>query len=56
MAGEQVVIARDGVPVVELIPHAAMTEPRRGGQWAGKAWISPNFDDPMPEVEDLFHG
>ncbi len=50
--GEKVVIARAGVPVAEIVPHRA--EPRRGGQWAGNGWISPDFDDPMPEIEELF--
>ena len=52
--GERVVIARNGVPVVELVPHAAAEGVRRGGQWNGKARISDDFDAPMPEVEELF--
>ena len=30
-AGERVVIARNGVPVAELVPHVGNAEPRRGG-------------------------
>ncbi len=52
--GEKVVIARAGVPVAELVPHHVSLEPRRGGQWGGKARIPSNFDDPWPEIEDLF--
>ena len=52
--GERVVIARDGVPVAELIAHVSEVTPRRGGQWAGQAYISEDFDDPMPEIEELF--
>ena len=50
-AGEKVVVARNGTPVVELVP-AAKAGTRKGGIWGGKAWISPDFDDPLPEFED----
>jgi prevent-host-death family protein len=52
--GERVVIARDGVPVAELVAHVSRATPRRGGQWAGQVYVSDDFDDPMPEIEDLF--
>ena len=52
--GERVVIARAGVPVAELVPVAPAAPARRGGQWKGKASISPDFDAPMPELEELF--
>ncbi len=52
--GERVVIARGGVPVAELVPHAPAQLKRRGGQWQGKARIDANFDAPMPELEELF--
>ena len=53
--GEKVVLARNGTPVVEMVPAKAPTK-RRGGQLKGKAWISPDFDAPMPELEKLFYG
>jgi len=52
--GEQVVIARGGVPVAELVPHRGVVGTRRGGQWKGKARIATDFDAPMPELEELF--
>ncbi len=52
--GERVVIARDGVPVAELVRHVPSTGTRCGGQWKGKARIAPDFDAPMPEVEKIF--
>ena len=52
--GERVVIARAGVPVVEIVPTKPTHLERRGGQWAGKADISAEFDTPMPEIEELF--
>jgi prevent-host-death family protein len=52
--GERVVIARDGIPVVELVPLAPAQNRRPGGQWKGKAQIASDFDAPMPELEELF--
>lgn len=40
LAGEDVVIARSGKPVVRLVPLAAAVGPRRGGFLRGKAIIS----------------
>jgi prevent-host-death family protein len=53
--GERVVLARNGTPVAELVP-AVSPEKRKGGIWKGKAWISPDFDAPVPEFEKLFYG
>jgi prevent-host-death family protein len=50
--GERVVIARAGVPVAEIVK--VRPNKREGGQWKGKAWISDDFDAPMPEIEELF--
>jgi antitoxin (DNA-binding transcriptional repressor) of toxin-antitoxin stability system len=52
--GERVVIARDGVPVAEIVPHIAQLPRRQGGQLRGQMWISDDFDAPMPEIEELF--
>jgi antitoxin (DNA-binding transcriptional repressor) of toxin-antitoxin stability system len=49
--GERVVIARNGEPVAELIPHITTSGKRKGGIWKGKVWMSPGFDDPLPEFE-----
>lgn len=54
-AGEKVVLARNGSPVVELVP-AARPKRRKGGVWKGRAYIAPDFDAPMPELEKLFYG
>jgi prevent-host-death family protein len=50
--GERVIIARNGTPVAELIAYAEQTGQRKGGIWEGKMWISPDFDDPLPEFEE----
>jgi prevent-host-death family protein len=55
LAGERVVLARNGVPVVDLVPHDR-PERREGGQLRGRFWISEDFDAPMPELEKLIYG
>jgi len=52
--GERVLIARNGEPVAELVRVAPKRGKRKGGQLEGKVWISPDFDAPSPEIEELF--
>jgi prevent-host-death family protein len=52
--GQEVIIARSGIPMVDLVPHRKIPRRRTGGQWAGRARIADDFDDPMPEIEKLF--
>ncbi len=56
LAGEEVQIARAGEPLVRLVPIQLDTQPRQGGQLAGKIWIADDFDAPDPEIETLFAG
>jgi prevent-host-death family protein len=56
LAGEEVVIARAGTPIVRLTPVEAPKRERRLGLDQGKIWIADDFDEPMPELEALFHG
>ncbi|HEY0780865.1 MAG TPA: type II toxin-antitoxin system prevent-host-death family antitoxin [Thermoanaerobaculia bacterium] len=55
LAGEEVVIAREGVPLVRLEPLAA-PKPRVFGKDAGKVVLSEDFNDPLPDLEALFYG
>lgn len=56
-AGEEVVIARAGRPVVRLVPLAQQGQRRKLGQLAGKISIPDDFDAPMPdEWLALFEG
>lgn len=51
-AGEDVVIARSGKPVVRLVPVKSLAKKRpdrRPGFLKGKIWIGPDFEDPLPE-------
>ncbi|MFW5740892.1 MAG: type II toxin-antitoxin system Phd/YefM family antitoxin [Myxococcota bacterium] len=51
LAGEDVVIARAGVPVVRLVPVVARGK-RKLGQWAGRVEMADDFDAPLGD-EDL---
>jgi prevent-host-death family protein len=49
--GDEVVIARSGVPVARLVPIAQQDElgPRPMGFLKGQIWMSEDFDDPLPD-------
>lgn len=48
LAGEEVIIARAGVPVVRLVP--VVRKGRRVlGQWKGMVRMSADFDAPLPD-------
>lgn len=46
--GAEVTIARAGRPVARLVPAAPPVK-RELGLERGRIWISPDFDDPMPD-------
>jgi prevent-host-death family protein len=52
LAGEEVVIARHGEPLVKLVPITKELKPRIPGRSKGKIWIAPDCFEPMSE-EDL---
>ncbi len=55
-AGEDIVIARAGKPVVRLVP-VGRELPGIIGLLKGKYTLSDKFDDPLPdELLDLFEG
>jgi prevent-host-death family protein len=51
LAGEDVIIARAGVPVVRLVPLARQGK-RKLGQWAGRVRMAEDFDAPLSD-DDL---
>jgi|HubBroStandDraft_4_1064222.scaffolds.fasta_scaffold301166_3 prevent-host-death family protein len=51
LAGEEVVIARNGEPLVKLVPVLKERKARVPGRWKGKIWIAPDCFDPMSEEE-----
>lgn len=54
--GEEVLIARNGKPVVRLVAYEPAKEPRKFGILEGKIWIADDFDAPCPEIDGLFYG
>lgn len=51
--GEQIIIAKAGKPIAIMSPYQDPPTKRIPGKDAGKVIIAPNFDDPLPEFEDL---
>lgn len=51
LAGEEVVIARDGVPLVRLVP-VADSEPRPLLGLMKEIWIADDFDAPLDDFAD----
>ena len=47
--GEEVVIARDGQPVVRIVPVEPPKGKRRLGFLAGKIRMGDDFNDPLPD-------
>jgi len=56
VAGDEVVIARNGRPLARLVPVAAANIHRRRGAWKGKGQIAPDFDATPDDVIELFYG
>jgi len=54
-AGEEVTIARAGVPVAKLIAAGSQSKSRPMGMDQGKIWIAEDFDAPDPALEGLFY-
>ena len=54
LAGEDVVIARNGEPLVRLVPVPKERKPRVPGRGRGKIWIGPDFEFTDAEIEELF--
>ena len=49
LKGEEIVIAKSGVPLVKLTPYEKKAVSRKGGQLKGILIIEDNFDDPLPD-------
>lgn len=52
LAGEEVIIAKAGKPLVQLKP--ILSQKRRLGGWEGKIKVAEDFDNCSAEVESLF--
>ena len=57
LAGDEVTIARAGVPAVVLSPAPPLEKHKRPrGVLDGQIWIAPDCWDDDPEIEALFDG
>jgi prevent-host-death family protein len=58
VAGEEIVIAKAGKPLVKLVPVDGGPRPRRKlGNAEGEFTVPDDFDDPLPdEILALFYG
>jgi prevent-host-death family protein len=48
-AGEEITIARAGVPVARLVPIEPKMAKRKLGIDRGRIWIADDFDAPLPD-------
>jgi prevent-host-death family protein len=56
-AGEEVIIARAGKPVVRMVAYQEATPPKRvPGAWKGKVKISRDFDELPESIAAAFRG
>ena len=53
--GEEIIIAKNNLPLVELVVHKPKGK-RTLGLFAGKVLIPENFTDSDPEIEAMFYG
>jgi len=53
--GEEVVIAKAGTPVAKLVPLNKKPKKRIFGSAKGEFTVPDGFDQPDPEIEDLFY-
>jgi prevent-host-death family protein len=47
-AGEEIIIAKNGVPLARLVPLEAYPVRRTPGGWEGGVRIADDFDAPLP--------
>ena len=53
--GEEITIARAGVPVAKLVAVGPPGQARPMGMDRGKIWMADDFDTLPPEIEALFY-
>lgn len=57
LAGEEIIIAKAGKPLVKLIPYQENKQPRMPGGWEGQVIMGEDFDDELPvNLLKLFKG
>src|SRR5947209_17620091 len=46
--GEEITLAKDGVPAVRLVPVQSAKKERKLGMYRDQIWIADDFDAPLP--------
>ena len=54
LAGDYDVFARNGEPLVKLVPIPKERKRRMPGRLKGKIWMAPDFELTDAEIEELF--
>ena len=54
IAGEEIIIAKAGKPVVKLVAYQPQKE-RGPGAWKGKVVMSDDFNEEDPEINAMFY-
>ena len=55
--GEEILIAKSGIPLAKLVPLPKSKAKRKPGGWEGKIHISDDFDAPLPDnIQSAFEG
>ena len=54
LAGEEIIIGRNGEPLVKLVPVIKERKPRVPGRLKGKVWMAPDFEFTDAETKELF--
>lgn len=52
LAGEEVIIANAGKPVVKLVPIDPPVKKPRFGGWEGRIWMADDFDAPLDDFKE----
>ena len=53
--GEKIIIAKDDLPLVDIVPHKPEGK-RTLGILRGKIVIPDNFNDEDPDINEMFYG
>ena len=53
--GETIVIAKNNLPLIDLVPHKP-TGKRKLGQLAGQFTVPDDFSEPDSDIDEMFYG
>jgi len=55
-AGEDIIIAKAGRPLVRLVAYVENRQPRTPGARKGEVWLADDFDETPSSLLDAFEG